>query len=55
MNKETYHTNKADNKESNVITNSVVTLALSCKDGQMVTLALHIVTFIALENKKLQF
>ena len=48
----TYHAHKADYIESNVITSSVIALSLSCKDGEMVALTLHIVSFITLENKK---
>lgn len=50
----TYHTNEADNEESNAITSPVITLSLSCKVRQMVALTLYVVTFIALLNKKTQ-
>ena len=47
---DTYHANKADYKESDVITSSVIALSLSSKDGEVVALTLNVVVFIALKK-----
>ena len=46
----TYHTHKANDKESDVITSPVITFSLSCKIRQMVTLAFYKVTVVTLVN-----
>lgn len=46
----TYHTHKANDKESDVITSPIITFSLSCKIRQMVTLTLYKVTVITLVN-----
>lgn len=48
----TYHTHKANDKESDTITSPVITFSMSCKIRQMVTLALYKVAVITLVNKK---
>lgn len=48
----TYHTHKANDKESDVITSPVITFSPSCKIRQMVTLALYKVTVVTLANNQ---
>lgn len=48
MEQGTYQTNKEHNEERKTVTSSVITFALSRKDRQMITLALHVVTLVTL-------
>ena len=49
----TYHTDKADDEKVNLISSPVVALSLSCKDGQVITLALYVLSFVALLKREI--